>query len=138
MRLCKFTIISSLPCLHTFCMPSPHVFTFVMFFKYFLTWVKFPSQALYRFSVLQATESLAGPGNEAKTSKQAESSSCILKIEHTFAQVRSSTIYDLTMQCYPHSQQHVNVPSLPGKMYPHSPSRREKLFLIVEEARMAF
>ena len=38
----------------------------------------------------------------------------VLKIEHTFPQVRSSTICDLTMQCYPHSQQDVNAPSLHG------------------------
>ena len=39
----------------------------------------------------------------------------VLKLEHTFTQVRCSTIYDLTTQCCPHSQQDLNAPSLPGK-----------------------
>ena len=36
-------------------------------------------------------------------------------LEHSFPQVRSSTIYELTTQCYPRSQQDLNTPSLPGK-----------------------
>ena len=43
---------------------------------------------------------------------------CVLIIEGTFSQVSTFTnICDLTMQCYPHSQQDVNAPSLPGKLY---------------------
>ena len=55
----------------------------------------------------------------------------VLKIEHTFAQVRSSMIYNLTMRCYLCSQQGMNAPSLPGKFYLHrkvvGPSWREEL-----------
>ena len=53
-----------------------------------------------------------------KNSKEAESPVCT-KIEHSFAQVCSPTIYDLTTQCHLCSQQDVNAPSLPGKFYLH-------------------
>ena len=43
----------------------------------------------------------------------------VLLIEHTFPQVHSSTIYDLTTRCYPRSQPGVNAPSLPGKFQLH-------------------
>ena len=63
--------------------------------------------------------------------EEAESHAWVLKIERTFAQVCSSTIYDLTTQCYPHSQQDVNAPSLPASsLYTEtvvSPSRCEEL-----------
>ena len=49
-----------------------------------------------------------------KNSKQVESPTCT-KNRTQHAQVRSSTIYDLTMQCYLCSQQDVNAPSLSGK-----------------------
>lgn len=43
----------------------------------------------------------------------------VLKIEHTFPQVHSSTIDNFTMQCYPRCQQDMNSPSLPGKLLLH-------------------
>ena len=51
----------------------------------------------------------------AKKSKQAESPASTKNRTH-LPEVCSSTIYDPTTQFYPHSQQDVNTPSLPGKL----------------------
>ena len=50
----------------------------------------------------------------ATNSKQAESPTCTKNRTH-LPKVRSSTIYDLTTQFYPRTQQDVNTPNLPGK-----------------------
>ena len=67
----------------------------------------------------------------------------LLRVEHTFTQVCSSTVYNLTMHCYPCNQQDVSTPSLPGKFYLHRSGCRP--FLMrgiqawhVEEDHVAF
>ena len=58
-----------------------------------------------------------------KNSKQAESTVCTKNKNRTHLRT-SSQFYNLQPHNYPHSQQDVNAPSLPGKFYLHRNSCR--------------